>query len=524
MGIDENVKIFQEIYAKTAAHTSWRSIVEDPEPNRNTELLIPGYDLLNLLGKGGMGVVYKARQQGLDRYVAIKVIKRGLAEDPEFLERFSEEVKAGGRLHHDNIVASLACGTVDERPYLVMEFVEGCSLAQILKQHGPLGESQVLEIARQVATGLQYAWERQLIHRDIKPENILVTPRGVAKICDLGLVRAANSSAHITQTGTVNCTPAYASPEQLKGKRNLDTRTDIYSLGVTLYQLLTGVLPFEGNSPAELYIKHSSVPAVPPHLRKEGISMPTSNLVLEMMAKRRRARPASPGEVVEAIDAIRKGEDSPPTPVSVPTPHAEAAQAQRVIPAGRGVLEIAEIPTLPALRTRSYVKDSTMVLELGGRLSEVMERTLQSEFDKIAQQGFSRIVVDCAHLAYVNSRGVSIFIAVIDDLRENGGDLKLARLNAQSLTVFTRLGLTKFIQVFESVGAALKAFDTPIGDFLSDGGIDTFVGVISTKLFHTSACPEVGSLTTVNLYPSRKDAKAAGFTPCTRCGADSPGK
>ncbi|GEM_PF-3541803 len=269
--------------------------------------LIPGYTIVERLGKGGMGTVYKAKQLSLDRWVAIKVLKPDLAkEDPGYVQRFLSEARTAGKLRHENLVAALDCGEVRGLHFMVMEFVEGLSLETVLRDRGVLPEREALSIVLQIAQALQHAWDHRIIHRDIKPQNILIAGNGVAKLCDLGLARLADGGAGLTMTGHVHCTAAYASPEQARGKKDLDTRTDIYSLGVTLYQLVTGARPFSSDSPGELLIQHATERPVPPSKRNPQISAATNQLILGMMEKERERRPETPGHVASAIEGILK--------------------------------------------------------------------------------------------------------------------------------------------------------------------------------------------------------------------------
>ena len=206
------------------------------------------YEVLGELGQGAMGVVYKARDPLIDRVVAIKTINLGLATDEkeEYEGRFYQEAKAAGRLNHPNIVTIYDVGKSGDVAYIAMEFLEGRELRDVLKEGTLLPVEQVLNIVAQVALGLAYAHEHDIIHRDVKPSNIMVIRDGNVKITDFGIARMASSSVR-TQTGMVLGSPKYMSPEQVMGK-NLDQRSDIFSLGVMLYEMLTGQAPFDGEN------------------------------------------------------------------------------------------------------------------------------------------------------------------------------------------------------------------------------------------------------------------------------------
>jgi serine/threonine-protein kinase len=218
---------------------------------------IPGYQLLGKLGKGAMATVYKAKQTSLDRIVAVKVLPKRSSENIEFVERFYKEGKAAAKLAHNNIVQAIDVGsTPDGFHYFVMEYVEGKTLYDVM-QPPPIGEGrafseqEALDIAIQIADALHHAHQRGLIHRDVKPKNILLTPQGTAKLTDLGLARAADDKeAAESEAGKAYGTPYYISPEQIRGDVDIDFRADLYSLGATLYHMVTGRTPFDGETPS----------------------------------------------------------------------------------------------------------------------------------------------------------------------------------------------------------------------------------------------------------------------------------
>jgi serine/threonine protein kinase len=202
------------------------------------------YEILAELGQGAMGVVYKARDPMLDRVVAIKTVNLTLPKDElaEYEARFYQEAKAAGGLSHRNIVTIYDIGRSERIAYMAMEFLEGDELRKLLQARAPIPLSRALDIGAQVAEGLQYAHERQIIHRDIKPANIMVLQDGLVKITDFGIARMRNNEVK-TMTGMILGSPKYMSPEQVSGKR-ADTRSDIFSLGVVIYEMLTGTSPF----------------------------------------------------------------------------------------------------------------------------------------------------------------------------------------------------------------------------------------------------------------------------------------
>lgn len=225
------------------------------------------YEVIGELGQGAMGVVYKARDPLIDRVVAIKTINLGLAldEKDEYEARFYQEAKAAGRLNHPNIVTIYDVGKSGDVAYIAMEFLEGRELRDVMNEKGMLPVEQVLDVVAQVALGLAYAHEHGIVHRDVKPSNIMLVRDGHVKITDFGIARMASASIR-TQTGMVLGSPKYMSPEQVMGK-DIDQRSDIFSLGVMLYELLTGQAPFDGeNVNAIMYQTLNLVPATPSSL------------------------------------------------------------------------------------------------------------------------------------------------------------------------------------------------------------------------------------------------------------------
>jgi serine/threonine protein kinase len=217
-----------------------------PAPTRGGEPIpaIPGFDILGVLGRGGMGVVYKAREIALDRVVALKMI-HSPAADAEERARFQVEARAAAKLHHQGIVQVHAVSEHDSRPFLVLEYVEGGTLASKLKGK-PVAPRQAAGIVEKLARAVQTAHEAGVVHRDLKPANVLVTARWEPKIADFGLAKCLDS-VHLTQTGAVLGTPAYMAPEQAAGRvQDVGPASDVYSLGAILYELLTGKTPFQG--------------------------------------------------------------------------------------------------------------------------------------------------------------------------------------------------------------------------------------------------------------------------------------
>jgi len=270
---------------------------------------IPGYVILSRIGAGAMATVFKARQLSLDRIVAIKVLPKKLSENKEYVDLFYKEGRAAARLNHANIVQAFDVGEAGGYHYFVMEYVEGHTVYDELAGGKPLSEQRALNIIIQVGRALEHAHARGLIHRDVKPKNIMIATDGAVKLADMGLARqTADKEAVEAEAGRAFGTPFYISPEQIRGAKNLDFRTDIYSLGATLYHMVTGCLPFEGETPVEVMQKHLKQALVPPDHLNVSLSAGIGEVVEVMMAKDPNRRYASTSDVLLDMEAIAAGE------------------------------------------------------------------------------------------------------------------------------------------------------------------------------------------------------------------------
>ena len=273
---------------------------------------IEGYRLVQKIGRGAMGTVYKAIHKGLHRVVAIKILRRDLAADKTQIERLRREAKLLADLDHPNIVRAFDAGESNGFPYLVMEYVEGETLRDRIAHKGPLDDEEALRITRALADALEKARRMGIVHRDVKPGNILIGRGGTPKLMDLGLAKGP-IDAGLTQHGATVGTPQFMSPEQAESPDKADTRSDIYSLGATLYAMVTGRPPFEGSTLAEIITKVMSQQPVPPRVRNPDISPEVSHLIERMMLKDASLRYATPSYVIEDIDRIRGGQSIIPT-------------------------------------------------------------------------------------------------------------------------------------------------------------------------------------------------------------------
>lgn len=269
---------------------------------------IPGYRLIGRLGAGAMATVYKAQQLSLDRLVAVKILPRKFSQNPEFVERFYAEGRAAAKLNHPNIVAALDVGRHGNAHYFIMEYVEGYTVHERLVKEGPYPEEQALAIAIQIARALNHAHKAGLIHRDVKPKNILITKDGVAKLADMGLARAVSDrEAAEAEAGKAFGTPYYIAPEQIRGAVNIDSRADIYSFGCTLFHMVTGKVPFDGDGVSAILRKHLDEPLIPPDHINPNLSNGICEVIELCMAKAREKRYATTADLIEDLEAVAAG-------------------------------------------------------------------------------------------------------------------------------------------------------------------------------------------------------------------------
>jgi eukaryotic-like serine/threonine-protein kinase len=264
------------------------------------------YELIRHLARGGMAEVYLAHDQMLDRPVALKVLFPELSTDRNFVERFRREAQAAANLSHPNIVSIYDWGEEDGTYFIVMEYIEGRTLGQIVRGEGPLLPDRAAEIGADVAAALAFAHRSGVVHRDVKPGNVLISPSGQVKVTDFGIARAANSDQDLTQTGAVMGTATYFSPEQAQGNR-VDGRSDVYSLGVVLYEMCVGKPPFAGDNPMAIAYKHVREQPVPPRAVNADLPEAFEAIVLQAMAKNPNDRYVSADELRQDLLRFRQG-------------------------------------------------------------------------------------------------------------------------------------------------------------------------------------------------------------------------
>lgn len=324
---DERAGRFNEVFVSRGVLTpeqietlrAWVSEEQDPKsasssgsgisvPKVSSADMIPGFRLERKLGAGAMGVVWLARQLSLDRLVAIKLLAAKFAKDRQFIDRFYKEGRAAARLNDPNIVAAYDVNqTAAGLCYFVMEYVDGETVYDRIKAKGRIPEREALHIVRQAASALRHAHETGFIHRDVKPKNLMINKSGVVKLADLGLARGEGDSEAAEEKGKIFGTPYYISPEQIRAKA-VTPASDIYSLGATLYHMVTGRVPFDGAGPSDVMQKHLRNPLTPPDQLVPQLSSGLSMVVEMMMAKDPRERYANAVDLMEDLDRVQSGE------------------------------------------------------------------------------------------------------------------------------------------------------------------------------------------------------------------------
>ena len=306
-----------------------------------------GYQLVKQLGRGGMGAVYLARQLSLDRNVAVKVMRTDWARDPVFVARFTREAYAAAQLVHHHVVQIYDIGVERQQNYFSMELVDGKSLADVIEQQGKVDVEVAVGYILQAARGLAFAHQQGMVHRDIKPDNLLINSHGMVKVADLGIVKVpgsaaeesrpaaspgsitASASSAVTQAGVAMGTPHFMAPEQARDSASVDARADIYSLGCSLYMLITGQPPFKGKTAMEVITKHASEPVIPPDTVVKRVPRELSEIILKMVAKQPGDRYANMAEVIKALEGFLGVESNKPF-----SPREEHAQALEEAAAG----------------------------------------------------------------------------------------------------------------------------------------------------------------------------------------------
>ena len=257
------------------------------------------YKIISQLGKGGMATIYMAFQPNMERNVALKVLPKQHAKDPEFLGRFKQEAKLIAGFQHPHILPVFDFGEADGYTYLVMAYIEGGTLTDIL-QGEPLDKEQTIQYITQLSGALDYAHKRKVIHRDLKPSNVLIGSSGNCLLADFGVAKILGGSNKFTATGEMVGTPSYMSPEQIQGIP-LDTTSDIYSLGIILYEMVTSRPPFKGATPASILIKHLHEPLPPPSFANPDMPKAVEQVIIKSLEKDSKDRYQKAGDLAKAL-------------------------------------------------------------------------------------------------------------------------------------------------------------------------------------------------------------------------------
>jgi serine/threonine protein kinase len=319
---------------------------------------IPGYQLLEKLGQGAMGTVYKARQMSMNRLVAVKVLHSRLAANPEFLQRLTREAHLAARLSHNNIIQAIDVGSAGPLHYFVMELVEGQTLREILEKGKKYEEREAVEIILQIAQALQHAHRRGLIHRDVKPANIVMTADGIAKLADLGMARETDDAVLARrEKGLAIGTPYYMAPEQIRGRENVDGRVDLYALGATFYHLVVGQPPFPYPEVDRVLQAHLEEELTPPDHLNQKLSSGLGEVVEFVMNKDRRRRYRNADDLIIDLECLLAGE--------APKLARQQMQAATLAALGEGESDEEEEATTPSGPPYAW----TWIAILGGLLA-----------------------------------------------------------------------------------------------------------------------------------------------------------
>jgi len=289
--------------------------VEEVGPGRT----FGSYEVQEELGRGGMGRVFRARHVTLEREVALKLLAEQYAEDEFYVQRFLKEARAAARLNHPSIVQIYDFGKHGPYWFIAMELVDGRSLAHFLKEWGPFTEPNAVALARQVLTALSVAHAAGIVHRDIKPDNLILGRKGVVKLVDLGLAKKIDDPG-ASSTGFAAGTPYYISPEQIEGRADVDGRADLYSLGATLFQLVTGQVPFPGPSSAVIMSRHLNERPPDPRTLAPSLSAGFSAILLRLLSRERDRRPRSAEEAEREFALLQSGAPLPYAAPEAPAP------------------------------------------------------------------------------------------------------------------------------------------------------------------------------------------------------------
>ncbi|MGN0701768.1 MAG: Stk1 family PASTA domain-containing Ser/Thr kinase [Lentihominibacter sp.] len=268
-----------------------------------SKVLANRYELLGRVGEGGMSVVYKAKDRLLNRFVAVKILKPEFIGDQKFIDSFRRESQNAASMSHPNIVNIYDVGREGNIHYIVMELIEGKALSDYIKDQGPMAYPKVIALSKQIAAALAFAHKNHIIHRDVKPHNVMITPNGTAKITDFGIAKAVNAATIVDNTDGIVGSVHYFSPEQARGGY-VDEKSDIYSLGIVMYEMLTGQVPFDGDNPVNIALQHINSEMVPPSQLVDGVPPSLEHIIMKCCDKYPVNRYASAEDLIEALNNL----------------------------------------------------------------------------------------------------------------------------------------------------------------------------------------------------------------------------
>ena len=426
-------------------------------PDQDKRVFNARYELHRRIARGGMADVFLARDSLLDRPVAVKVLFPEFATDPTFVQRFRREAQAAANLSHPNIVSVYDWGEEGGTYFIVMEYVEGPSLAQLIRDEGRIEPERAADITADVAAALGFAHRNGVVHRDVKPGNVIISPNGQVKVADFGIARAVSTQENLTQAGTVMGTATYFSPEQARGEA-VDPRSDVYSLGVVLYEMLTGRPPFTGDSPVAVAYKHVQETPQPPRARNPRIPGALEAIVLQAMAKDTAERYASAEDLRSDLGRFRQG-----SPVSAQTVAAAPLAAEPTRAVAAPLLDPGATRAIPAAAAA------------GTGATQVLSRQEEHYLDEPPRRtNTAFIVVLVVMLALL--AGLLILLATRLGVTDGGGEVAVPNVEGQlqdrARTILEDAGLEVSLRSEENPDVPegeVFAQDPPAGTVVQEG-------------------------------------------------------
>ena len=393
--------------------------------------VIAGFELLKRVGRGGMGAVYRARQISVDRIVAVKILRPELSHNRTFIERFREEAKVAARLNHPNLVQAIDSGEEGGYYYFAMEYIDGETLHQQMLREGVLDEKRAWRVALDVSHALNHAAAHGIVHRDIKPGNIMVSRDGVTKLCDMGLARLREAEVDAGTRGAAVGTPYYISPEQALGQIDVDTRSDIYSLGATLFRALVGRPAFDAPTKAEILEKHVRSPLPWPRDYNPALSENTCYVIAKMMAKKAQERYETPDDLSADIERLLADEAPKSSVIQLEMPPVRLSAEERAVTAltdTRLRQKRQDIRTMARLReeidrvaSEEGIPAQSVLRHLRGNLDETRPETfLKYGVIQLADRRFHQACRDFRRAAALGA-DVSRYMAKLDALGAPAG-------------------------------------------------------------------------------------------------------